>query len=80
MNVPMTKERVSARPASIRGRRSSKRAADRPLAKIVPDRRKYRRVAVSLDGRFMADGGAEVVRLARRRFRVVEGGLAGRIE
>jgi hypothetical protein len=40
---------------TIRGRRSSKRTSSRPIPKIVPDRRKYRRVAVSLQGRFMSE-------------------------
>ena len=55
ISVPIAEERVSARRVTIRGRRSTKLTSSRPIPKIVPDRRKYRRVAASLQGRFMSE-------------------------
>lgn len=55
-------ERPSAEgvdPAPVTGRLRARRAADvlagRPMAKLVPDRRRYRRVPVKLFGRFMRE-------------------------
>lgn len=43
-------------PASVPGRRlRAERRSDRPVPKIVPDRRRFRRVPVNLHGRFMAE-------------------------
>ena len=43
--------------SAVTGRLRARRAADvlagRPMAKLVPDRRRYRRVPVKLFGRFM---------------------------
>lgn len=55
MSVLITEEQVSARSVSIRGTAGQKRASSQPIAKIMPDRRKYRRVKVSLQGRFMSE-------------------------
>jgi hypothetical protein len=55
MSVPNTEEQVSARPMTIRGRRDQNLTSSRPLPKIVPDRRKFCRVTVSLQGRFMSE-------------------------
>ena len=48
-----------AEPSHVTGRLRARRAADvlagRPMAKIVPDRRRYRRVPVKLFGRFMRE-------------------------
>jgi hypothetical protein len=55
MQVLMKEEQALLRPASIRGWHSGKLTSNRPLPKIVPDRRRYRRVAVSFHGRFMGE-------------------------
>jgi hypothetical protein len=51
MSTFSIQERAPAQPARIR----TERRSDRPVPKIVPDRRKFRRVAVTLHGRFMAE-------------------------
>jgi hypothetical protein len=55
MSVPTAEEQAFARAETIRGRRGGRRASNRPIPKIIPDRRKYRRIAVSLQGRFMPE-------------------------
>ena len=50
MSISDMEESAPAQPARIRKERRN----DRPVPKIVPERRKYRRLAVKLLGRFMA--------------------------
>jgi hypothetical protein len=54
MNVTKLEEAVQPEPQRLRGTRPLDRA-NRPIVKIVPDRRKHRRVEVSLQGRFMRE-------------------------
>jgi hypothetical protein len=51
-NVPNPNEPPAAERQSLRGNRGG---AGRPIVKIVPDRRRHRRVPVSVRGRFMRE-------------------------
>lgn len=55
MTVPTTEEPTAAEPMRLRGRRQLHQAGNRPIVKMVPDRRRYRRVPVQLFGRFMRE-------------------------
>lgn len=51
MNIPNTEQSVPLESVRIRGERRTNHA----FPKIIPDRRRYRRVPVSLQGRFMRE-------------------------
>lgn len=51
MNIPNTEQSVPLESVRIRGERRT----NHPFPKIIPDRRRYRRVPVSLQGRFMRE-------------------------
>jgi hypothetical protein len=55
MSVPTLEEGSPAEPQRERRERLLDRKAKRPIAKIVPDRRRHRRVPVTLFGRFMRE-------------------------
>ena len=50
MNIAKLEETVQSEPPRLRGALDRTK---RPIVKIVPDRRKHRRVEVSVHGRFM---------------------------
>ena len=53
MSVPTTEEAAPTEPLSERRERLVDRKVNRPIVKIVPDRRRHRRVPVGVVGRFM---------------------------
>jgi hypothetical protein len=53
MSVPIIEEATPAEPVRVRARRIHDHT--RPIVKIVPDRRRHRRVPVNLAGRFMRE-------------------------
>ena len=55
MSVPTTEEAAPTEPLSERRERLVDRKANRPIVKIVPDRRRHRRVPVGVVGRFMRE-------------------------
>jgi hypothetical protein len=55
MSVPTTEEVAPTEPLKERRERLVERKVNRPFVKIVPDRRKYRRVPVGVLGRFMRE-------------------------
>jgi hypothetical protein len=55
MSVPTLEDRPSAEPQRERWERLLERRANRPLVKIVPERRRHRRVPVTVFGRFMRE-------------------------
>jgi hypothetical protein len=55
MSVPTTEEAAPTEPLSERRERLVDRKANRPIVKIVPDRRRHRRVSVGVVGRFMRE-------------------------
>lgn len=55
MSVPTLEEPASAEPLRLRGRRAHDYRHNRPLVKIVPDRRRHRRMPVRVFGRFMRE-------------------------
>jgi PilZ domain len=55
MSVANLDEPSSAEPSRLRTRRGFDRGGNRPFPKIVPDRRRHRRVPVHLHGRFMRE-------------------------
>jgi hypothetical protein len=55
MSVPTLDEGSSAEPQSERGGRRLERRPGRLLVKIVPDRRRHKRVPVKIAGRFMRE-------------------------
>lgn len=59
MSVPTLEEAPPAEPATARAERVLERKPGRPLVKIVPDRRRHRRVAVTVFGRFMRENKEE---------------------
>ncbi len=54
-NIANVEQAAAAVPARVRPKRQFAGHADRPLPKIVPDRRKHRRVPVRVFGRFMRE-------------------------
>jgi hypothetical protein len=59
MSVPTLEEAPPAEPATARAERVLERKPNRPLVKIVQDRRRHRRVAVTVFGRFMRENKEE---------------------
>ena len=55
MSVPTTEEAAPTEPLSERRERLVDRKANRPIVKIVPDRRRHRRVPVGVVGSFMRE-------------------------
>jgi hypothetical protein len=55
MSVPTLEDRPPAEPQRERRERLLERRANRPLVKIVPERRRHRRVPVTVFGRFMRE-------------------------
>ena len=55
MSVPTLEEGSPTEPNRERRERLLERKAKRPIARIVPDRRRHRRVPVTLFGRFMRE-------------------------
>ena len=55
MSVPTTEEAAPTEPLNERRERLVDRKANRPIVKIVPDRRRHRRVPVGVVGRFMRE-------------------------
>ena len=55
MSIPTTEEDTPIESVRERGGRSPERRTRRPIVKIVPDRRRHRRVAVKVFGRFMRE-------------------------
>lgn len=55
MTIPTLDEGTTAESQKEQGKRSHNRRRDRPTAKIVADRRRHRRVPVSVFGRFMRE-------------------------
>ena len=55
MSVPTIEDQTSAESLKERGKRLLERRMHRPLAKIVPERRRHRRVLVTVFGRFMRE-------------------------
>jgi hypothetical protein len=55
MSVPTTEEAAPTEPLNERRERLVDRKANRPIVKIVPDRRRHRRVSVGVVGRFMRE-------------------------
>ena len=53
MSVPTIEDQTPAE--KERGKRLLERRMNRPLVKIVPDRRRHRRVPVTVFGRFMRE-------------------------
>src|SRR5688572_21125218 len=74
MNVAELEETAQPEPQRLRGARPLD-GTNRPLVKIVPDRRKHRRVEVSVHGRFMR---AEKLEYACEVINMSAGGMAVR--
>jgi len=55
MSIPTAQDGTPAESVKERGGRLLDRRHNRPIPKIVPDRRKYHRVVVSIFGRFMRE-------------------------
>src|SRR3990170_4085783 len=55
MSVPTIEDQTSAESLKEREKRLLERRMHRPLAKIVPERRRHRRVPVTVFGRFMRE-------------------------
>lgn len=55
MSIPITEEEAPAESLRERGERLLERKANRSTVKIVPDRRRHRRVPVKVFGRFMRE-------------------------
>lgn len=55
MSVPTIDEGTPAEPVRVRSPRFLDRRLNRPILKIVPDRRRHRRVPVAVFGRFMRE-------------------------
>jgi PilZ domain len=55
MSVPTVDQGTPVQSSRERGERLLERKANRPIVKIAPDRRKHRRVAVTVFGRFMRE-------------------------
>jgi hypothetical protein len=55
MSIPTIEEKAPAESLRERGERLLERKTNRPAVKIVPDRRKHRRVPVKVFGRFMRE-------------------------
>ena len=55
MSDPTTEEATPTEPLSERRERLVDRKVNRPIVKIVPDRRRHRRVPVGVVGRFMRE-------------------------
>jgi hypothetical protein len=55
MSVPNLENQPLAERVTLRGNRGPDRGANRPVVKLVPDRRRHRRVPVHLRGRFMRE-------------------------
>ena len=55
MGVPTIEDQTSAESVKERGKRLLERRMNRPLVKIVPERRRHRRVPVTVFGRFMRE-------------------------
>jgi hypothetical protein len=55
MSIPTTEEGARKEPSRERGEHLPERKANRATAKIVPDRRRHRRVPVKVFGRFMRE-------------------------
>jgi hypothetical protein len=55
MSISNLEEPVAVEPVRVRGKRAVDGHGKRPIAKIVPDRRRHRRVAIRIFGRFMRE-------------------------
>ncbi|HCL61937.1 MAG TPA: hypothetical protein DIC31_05575 [Rhizobiales bacterium] len=55
MSLPTNEETTPAEPVRARARRLHDQRMSRPIVKIVPDRRRHRRVPVEVVGRFMRE-------------------------
>ena len=55
MSLPTSEETTPAEPVRARARRLHDQRMSRPIVKIVPDRRRHRRVPVEVVGRFMRE-------------------------
>jgi hypothetical protein len=55
MSIPTSEEGTPAESLKERGERLLERRLNRPMVKIVPDRRRHRRVPVKVVGRFMRE-------------------------
>jgi hypothetical protein len=54
-NIATLEETRPTEPGRVRGKRTLEHGVARPLAKLVPDRRRYRRVPIRVFGRFMRE-------------------------